>query len=181
MENKENKENEEIKRHPTYLNYGAVANGKIYNYKLKKEIKVKIDKYGYARTGIRYNNQTKQIRVGRFVYECFFGLIPDDKEVDHKNDIRNDNKITNLQLLSHSDNIKKKYTTGYKNNFHKMGYGKRVEATNLNDNIITTYNSIYGAGVALNIVPASVNRVCRGMQKTALSKDSNIKYSFKFI
>ena len=38
-----------------------------------------------------------------FIYECYNGLIPDGMEIDHINDIRDDNRLSNLQLGTHSD------------------------------------------------------------------------------
>ena len=37
----------------------------------------------------------------RFVYEVFKGLIPFFLEIDHINNIKKDNRIRNLQLISH--------------------------------------------------------------------------------
>lgn len=174
-------QNAEIKQHPIYRNYGADRDGVVYNFKKLSRLHKHNDKYGYSYFNIRFGGISKSLRVGRFVFECFNGLIPGESNIDHINNVRDDNKITNLRAISHSDNIKKKYTGGYLNNHMKKGHGKHVEACNLDNNVLTYYNSIYGAGVALNIVPASVNRVCRGQQKTAISKDTNVKYSFKFV
>ena len=43
----------------------------------------------------------------RFVYEVFKGPIPRFFEVDHINEIKSDNRIKNLQLLTHKQNIQK--------------------------------------------------------------------------
>ena len=43
----------------------------------------------------------------RFVYEVFKGPIPRFFEVDHINEVKSDNRIKNLQLLSHKNNIEK--------------------------------------------------------------------------
>ena len=40
----------------------------------------------------------------RIIWEFFNEPIPKGKEVDHINNIRTDNRISNLQLLSHRDN-----------------------------------------------------------------------------
>ena len=33
--------------------------------------------------------------VHRFVYECFNGIIPDGKVIDHVNNIKDDNRLCN--------------------------------------------------------------------------------------
>ena len=48
---------------------------------------------------------TKQ-RWHRLVFEYFNGPIPDGMEIDHINNKRDDNRIENLQLLSHKENCR---------------------------------------------------------------------------
>lgn len=54
----------------------------------------------------------------RIVYQHFNGEIPEDFDIDHKNNEPSDNRIDNLQLLSHKQNVRcsKKHadnTSGY--------------------------------------------------------------------
>ena len=51
----------------------------------------------------------------RLMYECFVGKVPEGYEVDHINDIRDDNRLDNFQLLTKSENNKKSYTSGNRN------------------------------------------------------------------
>jgi len=58
---------------------------------------------GYVR------NQTAkgQCLQHRIVWETFNGEIPDGYEVDHINNVREDNRLCNLQLLTRLDNMRK--------------------------------------------------------------------------
>jgi hypothetical protein len=51
------------------------------------------------------NGQYKHYRIHRAVWEAFNGPIPDRLEVNHKNLIRNDNRLENLELLTHQENV----------------------------------------------------------------------------
>ena len=67
----------------------------------------------------------------RFVWECFNGLIPEGKVIDHINDVRHDNRLCNLQLMMHQENSKKAaknidYTFAANNHKNR----KCVKATN---------------------------------------------------
>ena len=45
--------------------------------------------------------------VHRLVWETFNGEIPKGYEIDHINAVRDDNRLENLQLLTHLDNMRK--------------------------------------------------------------------------
>jgi hypothetical protein len=49
-------------------------------------------------------NNKRNIYWHRVVFEYFNGSIPEGYEVDHKNNVRDDNRIDNLQLLTNKDN-----------------------------------------------------------------------------
>lgn len=162
------------KAHPKFTNYGVDENSNPINIKTKKKLKTSVDQYGYYRVHVRLNNKSYTIRFSRFVYECHNGLITDGDVIDHKdNDISN-NKIENLEKITQAENIKRKFDRGYKNVITKKG----VIAKNETTGAVTEYTSLYKAGKGLNIVPASVNRVCKGNQKTAISKTDGTHYSF---
>ena len=57
-------------------------------------------KNGYLACMVRKHGQNGQkgYSVHRFVYECFNGIIPDGKVIDHVNNINDDNRLCNLQL-----------------------------------------------------------------------------------
>lgn len=88
-----------IKTHPIYLNYSADELGNIYN-KHKKILNPWINNKGYNQIDIKGKN----IRCHRFVWECFNGLIPDKKVIDHINRNPLDNNITNLRCVTSSIN-----------------------------------------------------------------------------
>ena len=63
----------------------------------------------------------------RFIFECFHGKINDVKlVVDHINNIKIDNRLENLQLITQSQNQKKEHRKG--KNLPPI----RVRATNIN-------------------------------------------------
>lgn len=58
--------------------------------------------------GYSYMNSS---RYSRIVWEAFFGAIPDGLEVDHMNRVRNDDRLANLRLVTHSDNVRNSRVT----------------------------------------------------------------------
>ena len=69
---------------------------------------------GYLRYDLCKNGKYAHIYAHRLVYEAFIGKIPEGKEIDHINTIKDDNRITNLRCVDrkenmHNENTYKKY------------------------------------------------------------------------
>ena len=75
----------------------------------------------------------KTYRRGRLVWIYFNGDIPNGMQIDHKNRIKNDDRIKNLRVVTPSDNIKNqpllkcnklrlKYITKHKDKKCKKGF-----------------------------------------------------------
>lgn len=99
--------------------YYFTENGKVLN--MDQQIELKPNKSGaYYRVNLRYGIN-KKILVHRGVWESFNGNIPKGMDVDHINNNPADNSLSNLQILSHKDNLKKRpidYSYA-KNNFNR--------------------------------------------------------------
>ena len=129
-------------------------------------------------------NGQKGYSVHRFVYECFNGIIPDGKVIDHVNNIKDDNRLCNLQLMTHQENCEKSakrrdYTFVAKNHQNK----KCVKATNIDTNEVSYYNSMYAIHQHLGINAGIVKMVCEGINncKTGISKQDNCHYKFEYV
>ena len=71
---------------------------------------------GYARVMLLEERTAYQRSVHRLVAEAFIGLIPDGMEVDHISGDKADNRLANLQVVTHRENArlywKRKKLTG---------------------------------------------------------------------
>ena len=70
----------------------------------------KYEKIVGSSNGLGYHRVTvggKKIVTHRIVYEVVHGKIPEGLHVDHINNVRNCNSISNLQLLNNRDNVSK--------------------------------------------------------------------------
>ena len=96
-------------KHPVFTNYAASKNGKILSLKSEKILKMSKNDCGYLFFSIYEKKLEKILSYSqhRFEFEVFKGPIPRCFEVDHQNNIRNDNRIKNLQLLTHKQNVEK--------------------------------------------------------------------------
>ena len=172
-------ENCVYKVHPVYNLYASDGNGNIIHLVKQVPSAGQKHKSGYLMCMVRKHGQNGQkgYMVHRFVYECFNGIIPDGKVIDHVNNIKDDNRLCNLQLMSQQENCKKSakrrdYTFAAKNHQNK----KCVKATNSDTNEVSYYNSMYAVQQHLRMVCEKINDC-----KTGISKIDNHSYKFEYV
>lgn len=85
----------------------ADEEGNIFEVSSKKKLNTGHTK-GYRR--LSYNNHG--IQAHRFVWIYFNGLIPGILQINHKNGIKYDNRISNLELATNAQNTKHAYDIG---------------------------------------------------------------------
>ena len=159
--------------HPIYNNYESNRFGVVRNVYKQKDVG-DITKQGYHKISVNINGKIKRFYKHRFIYECFFGVITDDKLViDHKNNIKTDNRLDNLQLLTNSQNVKK--DIGIRENKAPI----RIRATNIETGNSTDYDSISKCGRDLDINTGLICKVLKGFQNTSESKKDKNKYKFE--
>lgn len=90
-----------------YSNYEIFDDGRIYSYKTKKFLKPYTRKDGYQRVCLIDNEgNRKSYLLHRVVWEAVTGApIPKGYEINHISEAKDENMITNLELLSHKENL----------------------------------------------------------------------------
>lgn len=90
--------------------YIASAAGEIYRRTRTRYRPVKPfdNGIGYRRISLytEANGTKKTLLVHRLVWEAFNGPIPEGLEINHKNRNRSDNRLENLELLTHLENMR---------------------------------------------------------------------------
>lgn len=72
---------------------------------------------GHGRKGtttVISNTWRKRFYIHRLVYEAWIGNIPNGYDIDHINGIKTDNRVSNLRIVSRSENLKHNYELGFK-------------------------------------------------------------------
>ena len=77
----------------------------------RRVLKTYYTKNGYEMVKLCMNNKTYPKQIHRLVAEAFIPNPNNFEDVDHKDDNRKNNKLENLQWMSHVDNIHKSYNT----------------------------------------------------------------------
>ena len=133
--------------------------------------KQNISKHGYIRNSLHKDGTAKIYFVHRLVYEAFIGEIPEGMQVNHINEIKTDNRVENLNLMTPKENTN--WGTGIKRRSQKQINGKKSKPVlridpNTNE-IVNEYPSIIEAErqTGLN----HIGLWCKGERK---SKDGYI-------
>ena len=172
--------------HPVYDLYGANKDGNIIHIIKKIPMKGCRNHRGYMMCMVRRHGQNgfKNMHVHRFVWECFNGVIPGDKVIDHINDNKEDNRLCNLQLVTHQENCKK---SAKKRDYTFVKYNhenKRcIKAINQSTEEVSYYKSMYATQQRLGINAGIIQMVCEGLNKckSGISKKDGQRYGFEYI
>lgn len=93
---------------------------------------------GRVFVGLWRDGKRKNMKVHRLVASAFIGEITHPMNVNHKNGDPKDNRVDNLEIVSHSENVRHRY--------YVLGQCVRnVEATNAITGDVVTYKSIRDA------------------------------------
>ena len=147
-------------KHQVFSNYAANKNGEVINVKTGRNIKTSKSSNEYLTFKI-YNEKLEKPYTyshHRFVYEVFKGPIPKCLQIDHRNSIRNDNRIKNLQLLTPIKNIQK-------------SLGKPIISISITTGEERKFNCIKKASIELDINKSTISNICckRKYYKTSRS------------
>jgi hypothetical protein len=162
---------QEFKPHPVLINYEASSDGIVRNRITKKPIG-HVSNMGYSIFG---TTGGKNYLIHRIVYEAFYGLIKDGLVIDHKNGIKTDNCLSNLQAISQSENLKKGMTGNYSK--HPRG----VKSLDLENNEERIFQSMNAAGKYFEICIPSVRNVAENITQSAISKKNGNRIQFVYI
>ena len=155
--------------HPVFTNYAASKEGKVINIKTGRKMKMCKNHAGYYRFNL-YHKKRKQYFQHRFVFEAIKGVIPEGFEIDHKNEVKTDNRIINLQLLTHQQNVEK-------------SKNKPIVSINVETSKKKIFLSSKAASIELEKVRSSISNICkkRNYRKSATSKKDGQKYTFEYL
>lgn len=98
-----------------------ISLGKISSHSKVKTLKAYTDRDGYLRLPLRKNNTKRKYYVHRLVALAFIPNPENKPTINHKNGIKNDNRIENLEWATWSENNQHAYDTNLNTSFHCQG------------------------------------------------------------
>jgi hypothetical protein len=89
-----------------FPNYEVSNQARVRNTTTGFMLKTQYDKDGYAFACISHAGRAKNLWIHRLVAQTFIGEIPPDMEVDHIDRNRTNNAISNLRIITKTQNIR---------------------------------------------------------------------------
>lgn len=147
-----------------YTDKYSVSNyGNIRNDSTNKILKVSVNHKGYLKTNLSINGKLKTVFPHILVANLFLKKQKENLQVNHKDGNKLNNKVTNLEWVTASENIKHAYINGL-----NKGNGITVYQKDLNGNIIASFKSCREAAKYMGNINASsiICRVCHNQRKS---------------
>lgn len=143
----------------------------VVNYVKGKLLADSRDLDGYIQTGLSdLNGKVKNKKRHRIVVEAFLGSIPAGRQINHKNGIKDDNRIENLEICTPKENIIHSRVFGLNPMGLNQGHltrSRSVDQYTLDGNFIATFTSIADAARQTKVGRAVINSAVVGRQLTA--------------
>lgn len=139
--------------------YAITSCGKVWSYKSKRFLVPWDNQYGYLQVGLMVNSKLKKYRIHRLVAEAYIPN-PDNKPyVNHLNECKSDNYVSNLEWATAKENIN--YGTGIERGSKRQWTKIRCVETG------DIYPSQKAASRDTGICVQSIHFCIHGKQKTA--------------
>lgn len=146
----------EIEGYPGYM---ASDDGRIWNVARQKWLKPEIDKYGYCQVCLSIGGKQKHPTVHKLVALAFISNPNGLNQINHKNEIKTDNRVSNLEWCTN------KYNCNYGTQRQKLRDAKHHSKTPViqykNGTEVARYESIVEASRKCGLRHRSISMACQ--------------------
>lgn len=147
--------------------YGVSNLGNVYSYydaqgnkmETPRKLNPSTNQYGYLRCALYYDNDRKSVRVHRLVAEIFIPNPNNLSQVNHKNEIKTDNRVENLEWCD------AKYNINYGTHNERVSAAQKVKVFAQYDedgNIIKQFRCINEAIPYLKLSRGAISQMLNG-------------------
>ena len=144
-------------------NKRVIINGKLLTINREKVLTPKKTKNGYLQITIKYESKVKSYLIHRLVAISFIENKLNKKCVNHKDLDKTNNRVTNLEWVTHSENTKHFFINGLPYNRFGKNNGRAKKVIDIKTGII--YETISDALKSINISQPYLSMMLSGKRK----------------
>lgn len=154
-----------------YPNYTISDKGEIVNTNTNKELKGYIRKDGYVVATLSKGSKKYKCYIHRLVAETFIPNPNNLPQVNHIDEDKTNNCVSNLEWITPKDNC----NYGTRNERQGLGHSKPIEQYDLEGNFIKEWDSAAQIERDLGFNHSNISKCCLGRYNVAY----NYKWKFK--
>jgi hypothetical protein len=123
----------------------CLRDGRIFNALTGREFKYSVNNGGYNTTGFRSRRDGKHVAISQHqaIWVYFNGTIPRGLEINHRNGRKSDNRLSNLELVTRTENNKHAFRIGLKPKY----WGDRAPKRKLSEADVREIKKLLAAGI----------------------------------
>lgn len=138
--------------------YAVTEDGKVWSYKSKKFLAQTANQGGYLKVCLYKDGKIKGYFVHRLVGETYISNPLGLPCINHRNEIKTDNRVENLEFCDH------KYNNNYGKHNEKVALAKSKPVVCVETGQV--YQSALAAAAELGIDNSGIGKACKGIFQT---------------
>lgn len=138
---------------------------------LERIRKLTVNRFGYRCVGLTINGRQRIYFVHKLVMQAFVGPCPRGKNINHKNGIKSNNYLSNLEYVTQSENMKHAFALELKqppsNSVHPGSSNGRAKLTNddvrMIRKLVESGMTKKAVGERFNVAGPTIGKIIRGV------------------
>lgn len=156
------------KENKSYPGYKISTAGEVFSKKRNRLLTISDHGNGYKKVTLSKDGKSEYPFLHRLVYETFVGPIPHGMQINHKDENKNNNCLSNLELLTQNENMAygtRNERISKSKRAQRKECGRQVSQYNLDGTLVRVWETLADAQES-GFRSSGICDCCSGRKKT---------------